>query len=238
MDKNEILTSIAETEQEPVTPQTPETETPKTEPTAPEPVAPQPQPEEPQIDYKEKFAASTREAQRLAKELEDERNRIKSLTNNDPTESELRERYPEWDQLDAYNQRVLKNMLATEKRTANLQTQLLEQEAERKWQSELRDLTRKSEYKSLKDDPEFENYVFQPKHKGLDIETLADAFLHKKGDTNTPAPENPGGLEKGSGGPKEAPKTKLKPADVEAMRTNDPKKFRELLSTGAIELGE
>lgn len=214
------------------TPQTPGEQTPQIETTVTETVTTQPS-----IDYEKKFSESTREAQRLAQELEQERARIKSLTtNNNPTDNELRERFSNWDELNSVTQDVYRRQVAIEKQNTRLQNTLMEQIAEQKWKDELNSLTKKADYKALRDDPEFEDYVFKPNHKGLSIETLADAFMHRKG-MAAPPPPTPGrpGLERGSGGPKE-PEGDTQ-VDLQALSQQDPKKFRKDLVEGRIKLG-
>src|SRR5258708_3373860 len=86
----DIQTPPDGTEEELVTPPAPPAPDPT--PVDPPPAAPAP------VDYEEKFKQSAREAQILATQLEEERKRTKSLTTpKDPTEQELRDLYPEWD---------------------------------------------------------------------------------------------------------------------------------------------
>ena len=89
-------------------------------------------------------------------------------------------------------------------------------------------------YAQLAGDKDFEDYVFKPNHKGVDIETLANAYLYK-GTIEAPAPEIPSdGLERGSGGPRTAPETGMSAEEAEALRISDPKGFRQALITGKI----
>src|SRR5580658_9552708 len=91
----------------------------------PEPV---PQPPAPEVDYKEKFAASTRENQ-----LKDER--IKALEHeaaernltNEPTESEYRAAFPTWDSMSDTEKDLARRTLGAERAAKNA-TQLAEEQ--------------------------------------------------------------------------------------------------------------
>lgn len=104
---------------EPETPQTPVE--PEAQPQEPEAPAAQPkQPETPQApDYKDKFVNSQREAILAAERVNIANARIEQLTNTDtPTDEAMRVLYPEWDQLDDYNKRVLIRQEAAAMQTA------------------------------------------------------------------------------------------------------------------------
>lgn len=223
------------TEQEPITPQ-PNPEEPQTpkEPAAPAtPAEPQePKPGEP--DYKEKFTQSSREAQILAaknKKLQEELDKINNQT--PPTDAEMKEKFPEWETLNTVTQDVLRRQIQLEKKVTNQDRIIAEQLAEQKFQAELRELYQNPEYKDLQGDKDFEEFVLKPKHRGLDIRTIADAYLlrNKK---PAPAPERTQGLEPGSGGPRNVPDVGMTLEEADALRQKDPKKYRELLRTGQI----
>ena len=229
-------------------PETPVEENPTTGAEPVEPNVPQQQPAPPQPDYAEKFKQSAREAQILLEQKKRLEDRIRTLTTQDaPTDSDLKERYPEWDQYNSFTKTVLTNQLVQERANAQLRTELLEITAERKWQTELKELTAKPRYAKLKNDAAFEAFVFQPKHKGLDITVLADAFLFTAsgaGD-DTVSPETPPApvsrrevIPRGSGGGRtQEAAPKYTDEELTAMRTSDPKLFRQLLKEGKVTIG-
>src|ERR1035437_3867244 len=122
---------------------------------------------------------------------------------------------------------------------------LIEQEADRKWQADLRQLTAKPEYSSLRSDPKFEEFVFKPQHKGVDMQTLADAYLVRTGRTQAAAeapPANPSPAQSGSGLPRGSggPRTPNKPQKVtleqaKIIRETNYKEYMRLLRADLIE---
>ncbi len=223
------------TEQEPVTPET--------TPPADAPAAPAPQPA-PAVDYQKKFQQSSSEAQILNAKNKDLEDRLRTLTTQEaPTELELKQRFPEWDGYDSFTKTVLTNQLAQEKRLAKQENEILQMTATQKWEADLKSLTKQPQYAKLRGDEGFEDFVFQPKHRGVDLSVLADAYLQRtgNGETTPPAPSTPPpapirdeGLPKGSGGPRTADVPQMSAEEIEAIRTKDPKRYREMLIKGQI----
>lgn len=241
------------TEQDPVIPQPTDPETPLApeapiEPAAP--VEPQPQPAVPtppapaQPDLEQRYKHSSREAIVQKGRADMYESRLNQLKQEDtPTDAEIRAAYPDYDQYEPLTQMVIKDQLTEKKARMRVEAILIEDIADRKWQAELKGLAANPKYAKLKDDPDFEDFVLKPKHKGVDIETLARAYLFEEAPpvapTPAPAPRDPG-LEMGSGGPRGGVKTSKFTADeVTAMQQNDPKRYRELLLAGEFDnLGE
>ncbi len=221
------------------TPQTPgEVETPQP---AIEPTTPEPQPQ-PQTDFKEKFVHSQRESILNAERVKAANARIESLTKQDtPTDEAMRGLYPEWDNLDEYNKRVL----------IRQETIAMQNAATRKEQQDLAArLKLEDEVDSVLDDPkfsklkgreaEFKRFALKPANRGLSAEVIAKAFLFDAEDeTPTPTPPKPmptEALPTGSGGPR----TPLKPKKIsfeesEKIRKTDYKRWKELLDADAFE---
>lgn len=244
-----IQTPDEGTEQEQVTPQAdPEIETPQTpgevaELNKPQPEQPSPEPQ-PQPDYKEKFVHSQRESILNAERVKVKDAQIESLTNQDtPTDEAMRKLYPEWDQLDDYNKRVLirqETLAMQNARTATQNQQILDRQ---KLEDQLDNVIENSDYapKLKGKENEFKRFARNPKNRGIDASVLAKAFLFDAED-ETPAPQpNPEpmpteALPTGSGGPR----TPLKPKKIsieeaKKIRETDMARYRELVKAGAIE---
>ena len=200
------------------------------------PVTPAPDPVEPEsalapqppVDYEKKFKESSREAQILASQLDEERKRNKPLT-TDPTEQELRALYPEWDTFTASDKAFAKENL-TLKRTAEANArEIAEIRAEKAWEKDLANAVKTFPALKGKED-DFEKFVMKPTHKGTPIETLARAFLNDPTKPVEPAkPADPppkGGMERPGGGPQHAPKPKLLTGDeLKVLRETDNKAY-------------
>lgn len=220
------------------TPQTPseEVETPQEQP------SPEPQPQ-PQTDFKEKFVHSQRESILNAERVKAANARIESLTKQDtPTDEAMRQLFPEWDNLDDYNKRVL----------IRQETIAMQNAATRKEQQDILARQRlEDEVESVMDDPkfsklkgreaEFKRFALKPANRGLSAEVIAKAFLFDAEDktpqpTLEPTPMPNEALPTGSGGPR----TPLKPKkisieDAAEIRKTDYKRYKELLDSNQIE---
>lgn len=197
-------------------------------------------PPNPDPDYRTKFSESTRENQILREQLKDKDIQIQSLTKqHNPTEAELREANPDWDDLLPAEKRLARENLSMRKALGQTQAQIAELAADRKWEKDLRTAVKK--YSKLKGrEEEFEQFVFKPTHQGVAIDILAKAFLLDAGES-PPAPPPTGGNppptgERGSGGPPpSSAKSKWTAAEVLVLQNSDPRKYRELLLKGEFE---
>jgi hypothetical protein len=236
--------------QDEVTPQVdPEMETPQTpseeaEPSLEEPQEqPSPEPQTPAApDYKQKFVDSQREAILLA-----ERNRVKdaqinSLINQDtPTDEAMRKLYPEWDQLDEYNKRVLVRTETIAMQNAATRKEQQDILARQKLEDEIESVMDDPKFSKLKGkEAEFKRFALRPANRGLSAEVIAKAFLFDA-DDETPSQPNPQPLPKealpvGSGGPRGSLKPKKIPLEeAEKIRKTDYKRYKELLDANAFE---
>ena len=215
------------------TPQTPEVE--KTEQHSQQ----ENQPTEP--DYKNKFVESQREAILQNERLKQKDAHINKLTNKDtPTDDEMRSLYPEWDQLDDYNRRVLTHTRQTEKRAIAAEQRAEALERKREFEDNLEDFTDSppQEFKALKGkESEFKRFAQRKANVGLPLDTLAKAFLFDIQDEIQPEhkPTLTPGLERGSGGPRTAPKTKIGLEEASLIRKTDYKRYMELVKNNQIE---
>jgi colicin import membrane protein len=258
-----IPTPPAGTEElEPVTPQAGQAvvpETPALEP-EPQPQEPVPQPEptpqpEPQPapaapavpSVEERYRQSSSEAIILNSQKKSLEQTLTKLTSEDtPTEPELLAEFPEYKAYNAVTQKLMRDTLENKKRQMRINLQLIEQDADRRWQADLRTITRKPEYASLKGDEKFEEFVFQPKHRGVEIQTLADAYLVRTGRAQpaqpvtppaNPSPAQPaGGLPRGSGGPRTPNKpNKITLEQAKVIRETNYKEYMRLVRANLIE---
>lgn len=246
-----------EDEQEQVTPEQPETpadetpaeDTPQDEPETPtgdEPAEPEtPAPATPQPpSVEERYRQSSSEAIILNAQNKRKDELLNKLTSADaPTDAEILAEYPDFNEMNATTQKVIRDIVTTNKRQRRIDRQLIEEQAERQWQADLKALMRKSEYASLKGDEKFEEFVFQPKHQGVDIQTLADAYLIRSGKAAAPAapaappaPPASSGLPRGSGGPRGPQKPKkLTLEDAKVLRETNWKEYMKQVRAGNIE---
>jgi hypothetical protein len=218
----------------------PDVPQPEIEPTVP-PTDPNPadpalaETPEPEIDYKTKFAESTREAQILAAQLEAERAKNARRDASAPSDTELQTEYPEWEYMsDTEKKLARQSFTATKTATALLQDKQ-EREEQARWNTEL-ELAIAKEPALLGKEQGFKEFASKPTHRGAPLDVLVDAFLHKSGAVppKTPTPSAPG-LESGQGGPREPLKPKGTSAeDLKNLRENDYPAYLEYIKKHEI----
>lgn len=239
----DVQTPPEGTEQEQVTPQTPETETPQTpEVTEPEtPATPQPETPQPEVVPKDKFVASQRESILNAARVDVANERIEQLTKQDtPTEEAMKLLYPDWDEFTDITKKALINQEAQGMRQRRIELKQADIDARQKLEDELDSLIEKPEYASkLKGrESEFKRFARSPKNRGISADTLAKAFLFDAED-ETPPPNPPPiqeALPQGSGGPRDPLKPKkISVEEAAQIRKTDYKRYLELVKAGQIE---
>lgn len=210
------------------------------EPVTPEP-APQPEapvtPELPPLE--ERYRNQRSEALILNAQNKQKDELINKLTSQDaPTEAEITARYPEYPTLDDFSKRVVLDTLTNEKRQVRIDRQHAETEADRRWRQELEALSQESQYSALATDKEFERFVFNPKHKGLEIKVLADAFLLRTGKAPLDEPRT---VQRQPAMPtatstRTAPKrNKVSVEDAAILRKTNHKEYLRLVKAGMID---
>jgi hypothetical protein len=194
-----------------------------------------------EINYKEKFKESAREGILQHERLKQKEARINQLTNKDtPQDDEMRSIYSNWDELDDHSKTFYRNDRAREKRLAHLEQLTLTQNERREFEEKLEDFTDSlpDQYKGIQGkESEFKRFAKKKDNAGLPMDTLAKAFLFDIQD-ELPKPHTPTltpGLEKGTGGPRTAPKTKISLEDAVQIRQTDYKRYMELVRTGQID---
>jgi hypothetical protein len=236
---DETVVTTPQDGQDPVAPEPIEVVTPAA-PTgeAPEDVTP-PQPE---VVPKEKFVASQRESILNHERVQVANTRIQELTNTDtPTDEAMRRLYPEWDQLDDYNKKVLIRQETTAMQNAKLAAQNQEILARQQLEDQLEDIADKPEFAKLQGkEAEFRRFAKRKENQGIDVAVLAKAFLFDGSDEPTPAPATPApreALPAGSGGPRESLKSKkISLAEAEIIKQTDYKRYIKLVKDDAIEM--
>lgn len=211
-------------------PETPENPTEAPEPEA-EPV--EPQPADP--DYKQKFVESSKESILNAERVKVKEAQIEKLTKTDtPTDEAMRVLYPEWDQLDDYNKRVLIRQESAAMQTAAVMAKQEELDAKLKLDEEIQTEIQTNEKLHGKES-EFKRFAKNPKNKGIPAETLAKAFLFDVEVPTAPAPVGEA-LPPGSGGPRgdQGPK-KISIEEAAEIRKTDNNRYMELAKAGLID---
>lgn len=243
MDKKNIQTPEEGTKQEELTPEEkiPE-KTPGSEVVEPEP---EKKPSEPVIDYKAKFGESTRENQIIQSKIKSLEAQLGLITSDEtPTETEMKEKYPLWDEMMDLERKFAINQVILEHRVNKTSLTILEIAEDKRWNEGLDRFLEKVEilnqFPGLKGkEKEFREFAKKPTHKGMDLEVIAKAFLYnpEKEPAKEKVPSKPV-LEKGSGGGGQPPKTEMSPEDIKLLREQDPKLYNLYVKQGKIKFEE
>lgn len=193
------------------------------------------------VDYRKKFANSTREAQILAdKQRKMAEAYDKANTLPEPTEEELRQEFPEWDTLDETAKKLAIKTLHNDKRFAVIETVQKEFKDIEAWKTKVDTFIDNPE--TLIANPELENkeedfkiFANKQSRMGTSFDTLVSAFLY---DVNKNTVKHKGKMfEDGGGGSKERKQPISDILSVEqgrALRLADYKKWTEYLRAGKI----
>ena len=231
----EQVTPQADPEME--TPQTPgeEVETPQEQP-SPEPQTP------PGYVPKDKFVASAQESILNAERVKVANAQIESLTKQDtPTDEAMRQLYPEWDNLDDYNKRVLIRQETIARQNAATRKEQQDLAARLRLEDEVDSVLDDPKFSKLKGrEAEFKRFALKPSNRGLSADVIAKAFLFDAEDETPPAPTPEPmpneALPTGSGGPRGPIKPKkISIEEAAEIRKTDYKRYKELLDSNQIE---
>lgn len=202
---------------------------------------PAPKPEE-TVDYwKTKFSESSREAQ-LLREAETARKKAEQELTKEPTDSELKAAFPEWDALDDFQKRTAREAFEAKRIAATAAKRSEELAAKDSWNTSI-ELAVSSNPSLQGKEQAFRQFALKPQYRGVPMELLVDSFLQKTGAAApTPTPPAPAqepkpGLLPGNGGPRtpDAPK-KLSAEELKRIRETDTKRYMELVKSGQAEL--
>lgn len=230
MEDIQTTPEVTEDEKENLETNQPEGETPAQEEPAEQ--TPEPEGEQP-VDYKAKFAESTRENQILQAKLKDKEPR-RELTNQ-PTETELKAAFPSWDFMTETEKELAKGQLKTQKIASAALTAHQKRDNDEKWNTQLEIAITSNPDLSGKE-RDFKEYASKPSHRGAPTDVLVDAFLHKT--TSAPAPKKDPKpvLQTGTGGPKDSVKPKkVTLEEAKVIRETDYRRYMELVRAGQIE---
>ncbi len=205
-----------------------------------------PDKKEEDVDYEQKFKESSREAQVIAlskKQLEEQIDEAQNMP--EPTESELRAEFAEWESLSDFEKRMAKdnfhnkriNSKIREIRNQQKQAQAKITERETEIESFVIQPDISKRFPNLKGKEEdFKKFATKPTRLTLDLEDLVKLFLFDQ-PVKTVIKHKGKMFETGSGGANGKPKPsdgKLTPGQGEQLRKRDYKKYVEYLRAGKI----
>jgi hypothetical protein len=181
-------------------------------------------PAAPVIDYEKKFQESSRENQ-LLRDAQAKRDQAEQELTKEPTESDLRTAFPEWDGLSDFEKKMARGNLAAMKLAAASTRKADELASDRAWNTSI-EIAVTSDQALQGKEQAFRQFASQPKYKGTDMDLLISAFLQK----NPSAPARPAtpkpGLETGNGGPRTPDKPKLlSSTELQMLRKTDEKAY-------------
>lgn len=218
----------------PQTPQGTQGETPPKE-TPPAGVGtPPPKPAEKKEDFEKKFSDSTKENQRLEKEVIPEKNqKIADLeaqlaskeVGATLSDEELAQKHPDWDV-----------MSDSEKTTARNAEEIRRMKEKQAWQAQLAEAIRWARDNQYNLDPvEFQTFCYKPENIGSkDILTLAKAFVFDQRKPAEPAPPANPGVEPPTGGQAPPDEGKMTKEKARQIRKTNPKLYKEMILDGRI----
>jgi hypothetical protein len=187
--------------------------------------------------WKQKFSDSSREAQLLV-EAEKRRQAQQELT-KEPTDSDLRTAFPEWDAMSDTEKSLARRTMRAERIGGNAAQLAQSIQAERSWNTSIElELTSNNALQGK--EQAFRQFASRPQYKNVPMELLVDAFLSKNVTPPAPAPTPRPGLETGQGGPRETPTPTvgLTMAELAALRKTDPKAYEKYIKTHDIAIDE
>lgn len=195
------------------------------------------EPEPPtEIDYKRKFAESTRESQILLAKIKKLEEKLGRVTRDEiPAEQELKSLYPDWEVMGELERKLVEKNLILERRLGKVEQEFSQMKEEADWERELSNFLEKANilerYPELEGrEKEFKEFAKKPTHKGVPLNVLTEAFLFQEKKEILPTKKG-SVLERGTGGPKVAPPKKgMTTEELKILRETDYKKYKELIT--------
>jgi hypothetical protein len=209
----------------------PETETPA--PTIVE--TPIVKPEDTVDFWKQKFSDSSREAQLLV-EAERQRQQAQQELTKDPTDSDYRAAFPDWDLLDD-SQKADKRRLLNAERTASKAVQIAQQlQSKESWNTSLELAIASTPALQGKEDA-FKKFASKPQYRNVPTELLVSSFLGNTAPADAPTSTPRPALLTGNGGPRTSEKPQhISAADLSALRKSDEKAYIAYVKTHPIDV--
>ena len=239
-----------ETEEQPETVPTPQ---PASEPTVP--TEPTETPEQAiarltgeRDEARTKFGESSREAQILGEKLKALEGSSRRELTNEPTESELRAAFPEWDSMQGWEKETARRSFNADRIARSLAAEREQDRQRQQWNTDVEVFIATNPV--LQDrSRDFHEFANKPSHRGAPLDVLKDAFLQRNAQTpttpmtttpQTPAPEPMApGLESGNGGPRTPDQPKQLSADeLKTLRESDERAYNEYVRTHNIDVDE
>lgn len=193
-------------------------------------------------EAKKKFSNSSREAQVLGfkeKELAKAQDEADALP--EPTDDEMKELYPNWDEIDQLTKDLAKDRVLNKKKNEVISKAREKFKNVQDWNEKVETyigdpttLVNHPELEGKTDD--FKSFASKPSRRGVDFDDLILAFQGEQA-KNKPAPKKGKMFEEGSGGPPVPPKPKddkLSPAEGASLMKTDYKKYVQMLKAGKI----
>ena len=181
-------------------------------------------------DWQKKFSDSARGAQELLEEKKLLQAKLDELSSKTFSDEEYSKVIPNWDYMTEGEKLANSRALKLEKQLASHNALINKIAEEKAWEADFG--------KTIKNNPvlkdyqdEFKEYAYRNIDvKNLDI--LAKAFLSDKQPSEPAKPKL--GLEKPVGGTRTPSSGKMTPDEIESLRTNDYKRYKDLLLKGKI----
>jgi hypothetical protein len=198
-------------------------------------------------DLKKKLSDSSREALILHTKNKKINEAIETASNlPEPTEEELRTRYPNWDDMDETTQSLARDAFISSRRFAVIAEATKEFKNLDQWVSHVDEFVDDPQtlirYPALEGKVEdFREFASKPSRKGADFSDLIAAFMW---DThqNKPKPNRGKQIEPGSGGPPGAPIApkdgKISLDEAAMLMKTDYKKYKQYLNAGKIDFSK
>lgn len=192
--------------------------------------------------YKNKFKASSREAQKIAA-----KNRVMNQAIidaegiPDPTEEQLQQEFPDWDVMNETERTLAKETVISRSWRQTI-SQAKEQATKiEKWNESVEQFI--DDPKTFLDNPElegkteeFQEFATRDENNSVPFHTLVGAFLYEHSRNNKPHKGRM--FEKGSGGPNEKPKVKdgkISLDEARRIRETNYSRWKELNDSGKID---
>lgn len=201
--------------------------------------------------WKKKFQESSKEALLLLeqkKKLEEEKRKQEEerLRKLEVTEEELREKYPDWDDMTESEQKLAEEHERMAKKLAMMEAEKDKYAKDREWRRDVKDFIKKQQivesslWQAMQGhEDEFLEFASKETRRGMDLDILARAFVHdlsQSGKLEKKEPKrqsmniNPQSDYASKSG------AKISLEEAARIRRSNPKRYRALLLKGMIDL--
>ena len=172
------------------------------------------------------------------REAEAARKKAEQESTKEPTDSELRAAFPEWDSLSDFEKGIARRQVNTERIAAASARTSAELAAKDSWNASIQVALTSNDSLQGREQA-FRQFASKPQYRGAPMELIVNAFLGKQPAQADPRPTPRPGLEPGSGGPKapERPKT-LSAEELKTLRKTDEKAYTEYIRTHDIDVDD